>query len=46
MQKHLSSIEIKHKNCLNLEPALIFVVMKIHPPAEVLACQKQAQSSH
>jgi hypothetical protein len=31
---------------LNLEPALILALTKIRPRTEVLACQKQAQSSH
>jgi hypothetical protein len=31
---------------LNLEPALILALTKIRPRIEVLACQKQAQSSH
>jgi hypothetical protein len=29
-----------------LEPALILALTKIRPRIEVLACQKQAQSSH
>jgi hypothetical protein len=29
-----------------LEPALILALTRIHPRIEVLACQKQAQSSH
>jgi hypothetical protein len=32
--------------CLNLQPALILALTKIRPGIEVLACQKQAQSSH
>jgi hypothetical protein len=37
--------EIILRNRLNLEPALILTFTKIRPRAEVLACQKQAQSS-
>jgi hypothetical protein len=44
--KHLTSIKMKHRNCLNLEPALIPTLMKIHPWIDVLACKKQAQLSH
>jgi hypothetical protein len=44
--KHLTTIETKHRNNLNLEPALILTPAKIRPRIEVLACQKQAQSSH
>jgi hypothetical protein len=36
----------KHRNRMNLEPALILALMKIRPRTEVLACQKQDQSSH
>jgi hypothetical protein len=46
MRKHLASIEMKHRNHLNLEPALVLILTKICPRTEVLACQKQAQSSH
>jgi hypothetical protein len=46
MQKLLLSIKTKHRNRLNLEPALILALTKICPRIEVLACQKQAQSSH
>jgi hypothetical protein len=42
-----------NKSCINqneiqkpLEPALILGLKKIRPRIEVLACQKQAQSSH
>jgi hypothetical protein len=45
-RKHLTSIKPKHRKRLNLEPALIFALTKIRPRTEVLACQKQAQSSH
>jgi hypothetical protein len=45
-RKHLTSIKMKHRNRSNLEPALILTLKKIRPPIEVLACQKQAQSSH
>jgi hypothetical protein len=38
-------IKTKH-NCMNREPGLIVALMKIRPRIEVLACQKQAQSSH
>jgi hypothetical protein len=34
------------RNRLSLEPALILALTNIRPRAEVLACQKQAQSSH
>jgi hypothetical protein len=34
------------RNLMNLEPALILRLTKIRPPIEVLAYQKQAQSSH
>jgi hypothetical protein len=33
-------------NRSNLEPVLILALTKIRPRTEVLACQKQAQSSH
>jgi hypothetical protein len=33
-------------NLLNLEPALILALTKIRSRIEVLACQKEAQSSH
>jgi hypothetical protein len=42
----LTSIKTKHRNRLNLEPALIFAPTKIRPRIEVLACRKLAQSSH
>jgi hypothetical protein len=42
----LISIKMKHRNRLNPEPNLILTLMKICPRIEVLACQKQAQSSH
>jgi hypothetical protein len=45
-RKYLTSIDTKHRNRLNLEPALILALTKIRPPIEVLACQKQAQLSH
>jgi hypothetical protein len=44
--KAYTSIKMKHRNLLNLEPALILALTKIRPLIEVLACQKQAQSSH
>jgi hypothetical protein len=40
-RKHLRSIKMKHKNLLNLEPALILALTKILSRAEVLACQKK-----
>jgi hypothetical protein len=43
---HITSIRSKHRNRLNLEPALIHALTKIRPRIEVLACQKQAQSSY
>jgi hypothetical protein len=45
-RKQLSSIKTKHRNRFNLEPVLILTLTKILPQNEVLACQKQAQSSH
>jgi hypothetical protein len=45
-RKHLTADLTKHRNCLNLEPALILTLTKIRPPIEVLTYQKQAQSSH
>jgi hypothetical protein len=39
MGKHLTSIKMKHRNCLNLEPSQILTPMKIRPQIEVLACQ-------
>jgi hypothetical protein len=37
----------RHKGSLrHLEPGLILTLTKIHPRIEVLACRKQAQSSH
>jgi hypothetical protein len=44
--KHLTSIEMKLRNRLKLEPALILAPTKNRPPIAVLECQKQAQSSH
>jgi hypothetical protein len=44
-RRHLTSITTKHRNRLNIEPALILTLTKIRPRTEVLACQKQAQSS-
>jgi hypothetical protein len=44
--RYLISIKTKHRNRLNLEPALILALTKIRTRTEVLACQKQAQSSH
>jgi hypothetical protein len=38
-RKHLTYIKTKHRNRLNLEPALILTLMKIRPRIEVLACQ-------
>jgi hypothetical protein len=40
--QHLTSIKMKYRNLLNLEPALILALTKISPRIEVLACQKQA----
>jgi hypothetical protein len=34
------------RNRLDIEPALILTLTKIRPRTEVMACQKQAQSSH
>jgi hypothetical protein len=45
-RSHLTPIKTKHRNRLNLEPALILALTKIRPRIEVLACQKHAQSSH
>jgi hypothetical protein len=45
LENILTSIKTKHRNRF-LEPALILALAKIHPRIEVLACQKQAQSSH
>jgi hypothetical protein len=45
-RKHVTSIKTKNRNRLNLEPVLILALTKIRPRIEVLACQKQAQSSH
>jgi hypothetical protein len=39
-RKHLTSIRMKHRNCLNSEPALIPTLMKICPQTEVLANKK------
>jgi hypothetical protein len=39
-RRHLTSIRTKHRNRLNLEPALILALTKIRPRIEVLACQK------
>jgi hypothetical protein len=44
--KHLKPIEMKDRNRLKFEPALVLVVTKISPRIEELACQKQAQPSH
>jgi hypothetical protein len=46
LKKKLTSIETKLSNRLNLGPALILALTKIRPRIGVLACQKQAQSSH
>jgi hypothetical protein len=35
----------KHRNRLNLEPALILSLKNIRPQIEVLACQNEDQSS-
>jgi hypothetical protein len=43
--KRLASIKLKHGNRLNFESALIHTLTKVRPRIEVLACQKQAQSS-
>jgi hypothetical protein len=45
-RKRLTLIIMKHRNRLNLVPALILALTKIRPLIEVQACQKQAQSSH
>jgi hypothetical protein len=45
VRKNILSIITKHRNRLNLEPALILALAKIRPRTEVLACQTQAQSS-
>jgi hypothetical protein len=45
-RKHLTLIKIEHRNLLSLEPALIPSLTKIRLRIEVLACQKQAQSSN
>jgi hypothetical protein len=39
-------MKMEHRNRLNLEPPLILALTKIRPRIEVLACHKQAQSSH
>jgi hypothetical protein len=31
IQKHITSIKMKHRNLLNLEPTLIFALAKISP---------------
>jgi hypothetical protein len=38
--RDLTSLKTKHRNRLNLDPALILALTKIRPPIEVLACQK------
>jgi hypothetical protein len=45
-RRHFTSIKTKHRNRLNLEPALILALRNIRPRIELLPCQKQAQSSH
>jgi hypothetical protein len=42
--KHLTTIKTKHRNRLNLQPALILALVKIRLRMEVLACHKQAES--
>jgi hypothetical protein len=42
-RNHLALVKTKHRNLLNLEPALILALTKIRPRIEGLACQKQAQ---
>jgi hypothetical protein len=44
--KHLTSIKTKHRIRMNFKPALILSLTKIRPGIQLLACQKQAQSSH
>jgi hypothetical protein len=44
--KHLTSVKTIHRSLLNPEPALILALTKIRSRIEVLACQKQAESSH
>jgi hypothetical protein len=39
-------MKMEKGKCLKLDPALILALMKICPQIKVLACQKQAQSSH
>jgi hypothetical protein len=39
-------VKTRHRNHFNLEPALIIILTKIRQRIEVLACQKQVQSSH
>jgi hypothetical protein len=39
-------IKTKHRNRLNLEPAMILALKKIGPRTDMLACQKQTQSYH
>jgi hypothetical protein len=38
-RKHLTSINMKQRNSLNIEPALTLAFTKILPLIEVLACQ-------
>jgi hypothetical protein len=45
-RKHLTSNKTKHRDRLNLEPALILALRKIRPRIEALTCQEQAQWSH
>jgi hypothetical protein len=45
-RKHFTSIKTKHKNRLDLQPAMVLALRKIRPRIEVQTCQKQAQSSH
>jgi hypothetical protein len=40
-RKHLISTKSKHRNRLNLEPALILALTKIRPPIEVLAARNK-----
>jgi hypothetical protein len=46
MRKHVTSINVKHRNRLNFKPALVLALTQFRPRIEVLACQKQVQSSH
>jgi hypothetical protein len=45
MRKHLTLVKTNHRNSLSLEQALILTFANILPRTEMLACQKQAQSS-